>query len=481
MAEWTAPFHLPKFTTKEFEKRKAAYHEKHGYTITIPSFDQIIHLNLFKPLTKDEVKRWKRRDYASFSPRRLADIRKYKANRKRQYLAMLKDPNPKIVRSAGAILTALDDIQDAVSTLAVVGLIAATVIGGTTATVLSGPLGWVIAGSAVLNFINPFSKFRLKGKLKPSGRGQKKLIERLSDKNPFSKESRLKSVKNITRFRPSIGNLLEALQTTDQIFGIGLSLGPIMGFGQGLISGTVRKILGQKVSFDFPPNPFPGYIDTATRMLKAAVTLNAIPWRTQLQDLALSFIGMNLALQAIAPFQEEYDPFTEVPDLANFELEAPKIHNILIQEIILEAGNSIEESEVWPQNGRKWISYSEMSDSTSTQATENLNFFADKYKNEALAFAAINNAHDYALGLLEVIEGPNQVEMEYSITERVTLIILDNGWVYPDDTTEAQIKIFEDWVGIHELLKIMPSSKEIWRFPIETGVFTWQKSEFEFR
>ena len=464
MPEWLAPFHLPKFTDDKFEKAKDAYNRKNGYVITVPSLGDIIHLRPFPPLTKSEQANYRRKHWHKFSPARLNAIRKYKADRRSKYLAMLASPSPKIVRDAGAILTALDDLQDALSTLSTIGLIAATIIGGSTAAVLAGPLGWIIAASTVMSLINPYSALRGRKRKPTSGRGKKKLLRKLSDKNPFSKKARMKVLKRMKNFRPTIGNLLEVAQTTDGIFGIGVSLGPIMGFVQDLAAGAVRKIMGQKVTIKKGMLEMPEYAKKSSRALKAQAVLNGQSWRTDLEDLSFSFIAGNLAMQALKPFMDDFNPFEDVPDLNQYEVMANKITNPIIQEIILEAGHTLEEYEVWPQNGKKWISYVDLYESTNQLATDNLNYFGETFKHENLGFLAANNAHDFSLSLLESVEGPGTIEIEYSHAERIVMTILDHSWMYPEDVTDAQIKIFEDWVFIHEFMNTQPSGKEIQQF-----------------
>ena len=503
MPDWLAPFHLPKFTNETFEKKKAAYTKEHGFTITVPSLGDIIHLKPFKPLTAIEKKHYRAGTTQSIPPKRLQEIKKYKTKMRKKYEAMLASPSPKVIRDAGAILTALDDLQDALSTVATIGLIAATVIGGTTAAVLTGPLGWIIGAGVILNLINPFS--RLRGGLlkKKSGRGAKKLIEKITGKNPFSKKARARYVKNILKFRPSIGNLIEVAQTTDQIFGIGISIGPIMGFVQDLAAGGVRKILGQRVGFSAEAilpdqktmnavksaiglsgavaKKVPEHVNQAIRGMKAAAIMNSYRWESDIEDMSNVYIVANLAMQVLEPYQRDFNVFEEVPDLQNWEIKAPAITNPIIREIILESGHTIEEYEHWPQNGKQWISYAELYDTTHNQAAENLVHFGESNKHSNLAFMAANNAHDFAFGFLEAIEGPGAVEMIYSHPERTAIIILDNGWIYPDQVTPPQIQIFEDWIAVHEYNDTQPSAKEIQHFVRTYAGFEFIKSPETFR
>lgn len=481
MADWTAPFHLPRFTTEEFDAQKKKYVEKHGYTVTVPAFDDIIHLAPFPPMTENETDLWKQRKYDQIPPARLKQIRKEKAAKKAKFLAMLASPSPKIAQSAGAILTALDDLQDAVSTLACIGLITAAVIGGTTAAALTGPLGWIVGLSTLLNIINPFSRLRKKRKKPLTGRGAKLDAEKLTDKNPFSKKARAKIAKWITKFRPSIGNAIEALQVTDNIWGVGICLGPIMGFAQDAISGVVRTALGQEVKVEAAPGWKSPHLETASRALKATAVLNGFQWGSDFMDEVNSFVAANLAQQVLAPYLDEYNPMEEIEDLATYETQAPRPTDILSLEVIAEAGYSLDEVCNWPQNGKQWISYGDLADETADQATKNLNYFAQQNKNSALAFIAGQNAHDFALQFLSSWEGDDQVQIEYSIAERIILIILDNGWCYPEGIRIDQVQKFEDWIYVQEYMAAVPTGREIWRYAELFCDFRWATSEGEYR
>lgn len=481
MADWAGPFHLPKFTKEEFDERKRKYNEKYGYTVTVPAFKDIIHLFPFPPMTEHETALWKAREYDEIPAGRLQQVRDEKARKKAKFLAMMASPSPKIARSAGAILTALDDLQDAVSTLACIGLITAAVVGGTTAALLTGPLGWVVGASAALNLINPMS--RMKGpKGRPyAGRKGKKDWEAWCEKNPFTKKARSRVAKNITKFVPKMGNFVEALQVTDNIWGQGLCLGPIVGFVQDVLSAKVRMEMGQKVDIKMAPGWKPKHLATASNALRAVSVMHGYPWKSYFMDETYSFIAANLAQQVLAPYLDEYNPMEEIDDLAKYEIEAPRPTDILILEIIEETGYIVDEVCNWPQNGERWISYGELAEKTEKQATENLRHYAEENKHSALAFIAGQNAHDFALHSLAAWEGEEQVEIEYLSCSRIIIIILDNGWCYPDDIRMDQVRKFEDWCYVHEYMGTVPSGKEIWRYAEIFCDFRWATSEDEYR
>lgn len=481
MANWTGPVHLPKFTKKEFEEKKRKYNEKYGYTITLPAFDQVIHVNMPHPMTPEEISLWKQRKYDEIPPARLETIRRVKTQKKAKFLAMMGSPAPKIVRSAGAIMTALDDLQDAVSTLACVGMLVAAVAGGTTAAVLAGPLGWVVGASAILNMINPFS--RMKGpKFKPyTGMSAKRDAEDLTKKNPFTKKARVRVAKKIKSFKMGTGNYVEALQVTDNIFGVGVCLGPIVGLAVDLISGGVYKLFGKKVGFATMPAAVPTHITKAGRAAIANAVFHGYLHKTDFNDEINSLFAANLAMQALEPYLPEWSEVMETEDLASYEMQAPRPTDILTLEIIEEAGYTLDEVCNWPQNGEQFISLGELAETTAPIAAENLRHFAEKNKNSALAFIAGQNAHDFALHSLAAWEGDDQVEIEYLPTSRIVITILKRGWCYPEDVTDAQVQKFEDWVYVHEYMGTVPTGKEIQRYAEVFCEFSWAKSEDDYR
>ena len=540
MPDWLASFHLPKFTDEKFEKQKEAYNKKFGYTVTVPAFGDVIQLKRFPPLTEKETKLWTGKIPVSEMPRhdltveeidtwirtkkgspprtrtlnaeeqkeyranaknlipaeRLAEIKTEKENKRRKYLAMLGSPSPKIVRSAGAVLTSLDDAQDAISTLACIGKIAAVVAGGTTAAVLSGPVGWLAAAATMLQMINPYSKLKrsktapkmvelqwIKGKSGKYivGRKGKKDAESATDKNPFSKKARAKTAANIKKFKPSLANAIEALQVTSGIFGVGVSIGPLMGFAQDVAAGLWRAAKGEKVSWKSEPPPITGSAASAMKALKAQAVFHGFPWKSDMTDEIASMMASNLALQVVEPYLKEWNPLEQVENLANVEISAPRPTDVLTLEIIEESGKSLDDVCNWPQNGEQWISLGELQDKTAQQAAENLTRFAQDNPNSIEAFIAGQNAHDFALGVIEAIEGPGHVSIEYSITERIILIILDNGWEYPKDITEAQVEKFEDWIYTHEYMNTPTSAKDIWRYAEVFCGFSWARSPDEYR
>jgi hypothetical protein len=521
MANWTAPFHLPKITDLEFDTAKEKYNKAHGYTIDVPAIGDIIQLKPFKPLTEQETKLWTGKIPASEIPRiemSVADINAWMAAgkgpppttrkrtpdeqkeyrrtlkqqipeerrfeiskemeaRRRRFKAMLGSPSPEVARTAGAILTAMDDLQDALSTLVCIGALTATMIGGTTAALIAGPLGWIAGGAAFLNLLNPINRLRGFGGKAAKTRQSKKDIERHTDHNPFSKKARAKYAKNIKKFKPSLGNAIEALQVTSGVFGVGISIGPIMGLAQDVISGAVRHMMGQDVKVTFAGKPAAEHVQTAQKAMKALAVVHGQEWKSDLELDTMTFLAANLATQVLDPYIQEENPFTAVEDLAQLEIEAPKATNPLTIQVIEEEGHTVEEYQIWPQNGKRWISLLELQEKTEILARKNLEHFSDQNKHSELAFFGAQNAHDAALRTIEIIEGKGSVKVEYTHIERIVLTVLDNGFEYPPDLSDAQREKFEGWCMMNEYMDLQPSWKEIWNFASTHCGFTFAKAE----
>lgn len=71
--------------------------------------------------------------------------------------------------------------------------------------------------------------------------------------NPFSRQARAARVLRSAGKLPSVGNLLEVLQTTDQLWGVGISLGGLVGVVNEAMFGLSQYADGKTVSVNGPP------------------------------------------------------------------------------------------------------------------------------------------------------------------------------------------------------------------------------------
>lgn len=440
MPDWTAPFHLPKFTDDEFEVQKAKYVAEHGYTITVPGLSDIIKLDFEKPMTEEEEYWYKKKLWHLFDPKRLAHLREVKAKRKERYQNMLASPAPEIVRHAGSILTAADDAQDAISTLAVAGKIGMKIAPKVLGKVLSGPVGLLTAASDALNAVQAIGTFCLAPMM------GKRQHESLSKASPKHRKAKIKRAARIKNWKPNVGDALQALQTTEQIWGVGISLGPLMGLAQDIVAGAVRMATGQKVKLKAPPILQGRPIGKAQMVLKDLAALWGFIHGTNETELALQLATANLAYQHVMEANKVWHPLESVDSTDELEILAPIPTNPITLEIIEEGPEPLERVIGWPQTGTLWANMRELQEITAPMATENLKAFMSRNKHSWTGYiggvSAVNGA-DFSLGSIEAEE---DVFYDYSVQTKVATLLLSNSITLDPDQPDDRFELFNAWL-----------------------------------
>lgn len=221
-----------------------------GKEIIIPAWNDIIHLSAPPSYSSSElanIKRiWERYNVWGWTPSRIAEyedmriekvtdyLAKYRElaeyDKKRQQAAidLSKSPSPTIAQNLGTIMTALDDVQDFTTTVGV----------------LSRALGRVFKPAELLaigaftvgEFLNRLNMWnRLTGAEKAVVCKLVKELKKSSGKTTIKADVD----KRMKRLFPSKGEVLEILQTTDQLFGVGISLGPLVGLLEDALFGSL--------------------------------------------------------------------------------------------------------------------------------------------------------------------------------------------------------------------------------------------------
>ena len=212
--------------------------------IRIPGWDDIVHITPRYKYTPAEQAEFDKkpldRIWANISPEGIKEYeRKCDAVR-----TMIDSPQPEIAKKVGSIMTMIDNFEDGLTTAAVAGRILCKV-----APQMLGRfipiVGWAFAATDALSL---FNYLRL---IPMTARGAKKRAFDIADANPLSKKSRAKGavkakkalhgktfkkmaeklpvLKKYADVIPSMPEMIEIAQTTDNLFGVGLCLGPIVG------------------------------------------------------------------------------------------------------------------------------------------------------------------------------------------------------------------------------------------------------------
>lgn len=304
MADYLAPFYIPKFTDKKFLEKKAEYVKEHGYSITIPKFKDIVHMGLNRPMSAQEKVMWYSGRRKEIGRSRQLELYAQKERSRALYHKYMSSPIPNVVSNITSVLTAIDDAQDAIISLAAIGRIACFFLPKIMVKFLAWPIGllWLIAtimgllmapSACALNPIACKRYMRLKMamrahslKAKVGGRKKPWHLMTATEKAEFKASKRtliartkavakyqtarlgagLKGYATSGKFYPSFSEGIQMLQVTDSVFGVGISIGPIFGCAYDLMSGGVRWAIGQKVSFKNAPSDVEVYRKAADKM-----------------------------------------------------------------------------------------------------------------------------------------------------------------------------------------------------------------------
>ncbi len=220
-----------------------------GKEVIIPAWNDIIHLARTPTYTARElgymtgigtqVDTFGRTiEYAAkfhgVSTREASDLldmwHDYKAVGERQKelaMDMLKSPSPAISKDLGTIMTALDDVQDFTTTVGVISRMLGRVW---------KPFDALAVGAFTIG--ESLNKLNLMNRL--TGGEISRLCRLLRNMRNSSHKSTIKGDvdKRMKRLFPSKGELFEIAQTSDQLFGVGISLGPIVGLVQDALFGA---------------------------------------------------------------------------------------------------------------------------------------------------------------------------------------------------------------------------------------------------
>ncbi|HEA65886.1 MAG TPA: hypothetical protein ENI07_03555 [Desulfobacterales bacterium] len=450
MPDWLAPFHMPKFNDEDFLKKKAEYISRYGYTVTIPALSDIFKFGRVKEMSLQEWKDWKNKDWENFSADRLAELTKEKQHKKDRMMAMLGSPTPEVFSKLGAILTALDDAQDAISTMAAVARLTRKIAPKLLGKLFMGPVGWLLTVNDILNLL--------------TGLGQtvafmgfaKKYKDTVTASNPFTKKARAKRARKLRSWKPTLADFIQAAQTTEQVFGVGVSLGPITGLVQDVFHATVRMSTGVPVRFKLSPHFVPQWLTTAYMVMKTSSPWIAVQKGTPDDDFLSIFLAQAFAHESIFPWQQDWNPLEQVEDLQHVEIRCPIPTHPLTLSIMEDEGIEIEDVIGWPIIDKEWASPDELVDVYGPLVQQNVHSFFERHNHDSMGCLAASLVTDTAMYQIANMEGEDQIEYDYTAASKMaTSLLLGNKYPAPwqeqkPGVTDIMIRYLEYYESIGE-------------------------------
>lgn len=157
---------------------------------------------------------------------------------KRAKISRIREsPTPELVKSFGTVMTWFDDFGDMMTTAAWGGkgaLWLATKIGIKVASRAVPYLGWILLAKDIADTVNLFRMIKI------LGRSAKRMKWQSDGINPFGKKAFASRLTKLAKKLPGVPDWIEIAQTTDQLFGVGISFGPIVGLATDAIFGVIK-------------------------------------------------------------------------------------------------------------------------------------------------------------------------------------------------------------------------------------------------
>jgi len=434
------PVKLPHMKSEEFDRKKAEYTAKYGYTMHIPGLTDIIKIDIGKSPTLDETRLYRNKDVKALGPDRYEQIRLIKARKKKAFLRMMDSPTPTWINNIGSTMTFLDDINDAAGTLSVTCRIGAHMLPKIAGKILMGPAGWALTAADIAQVGMTIMRSPVSRLMKKSS------LARATSTNPFSKEARVRRSSRLKRINISKGEIIEGLQTTNQIFGIGLSLGPIVGAMIEAFTGPFRALQGKKVRVKWPIPRFQQHVVDAMKGMTAVQVLNIGGQELSAEDHMKSYAVANMATQMLWPVFKDYHPLDRIEGIENMIL-APRVPTDPLTKLLFEEeGIDPMERAGFLHTKEKSAAVSELMDIGFDYNPASFAEFAQLNKHTYTGLVGAQSVNDFAQNSLALIEGDDMVEIDFHPVEKALFKIMDAGDSFAPETTSEQLKCFADQI-----------------------------------
>ena len=525
----------PKFTNDEFELLRTKYQAKHGNTVNIPGFGDVIHIIPKARISIEEraAHIWaiKRGLPSPLTPAQIQTM----TYKKFRFLKALASATPAWMRTYGAVATVLDNVEDGLVTVVVLGRIAAKIAPRLLSRMVPG-LGWVLLGSDVLNAVNLLS---WTGAMT---RGCKGLHGEWQEKNPFHAKAAANRARKLKKLMPGFGEFLEVAQTTDQLFGVGLCLGGFMGLLTDTLStvlnpeywfelnrtvsqGTVSEIAGRIsgiVMSDYDKikrslrESFYQFKDEAYRLKAADIKLrnDIMDWaRTKSdevwgwvktppqkhetifsntllgsmimstgkddflkEDHTKAFMMLDNAVQGLMPWWIENDPLTNFKDLRGFKFRAPGPRDPTTIDMLNEHDPGWENTIKWPHLDKEYATIEEITFTYAPMIKDSFQTYCLKYRYEWEAYVAASQSVDFVKNVIRSFDDNNEVRIGYGAYLAAAIDMMDRVWIMEPDTPGQLIDALADYIGNYERqTALAPDIKDVTRYGSSIGI-KWMRT-----
>ena len=408
MPDWKFPVSLPKMTTDKFKQAKAEYTAEHGYEVHFPRLSDIIHIKKAYEPTRKEFSDWKKGYREKLGYEKYYDIEKTVTDKRERYRRMLASPMPNWGYNVASVMTFFDDVNDTLGTIGVIARVAVRIFPKVLSKFFLGPIGWIFLAADLAGLVMSIMRLPF------SCIANKRMFHSARDLNPFSRNARTARARKLRRIRPTKGELIEMAQTSDNVFGVGLCLGPIVGFAYDLVSGAYRTVKGEKVSWFSEPQEIPEHVLPCFRLLKSMPILAMNPDFMTGMDWLKFNLAFNGATQVLRAYINEENPLDHTEGMEFVETQAPKPIHETTKFVLEENGIFSGQRIGWPGLEVEYVDHGTLWDFYQGKAAETFKFWANKYRHDQVGAVACENGYEAGKNMQLLLEGEETVieEME---------------------------------------------------------------------
>ena len=515
MFKYKSPVSLPQWTEDKFEESRRKYVAEHGYEIHIPGWMEIVKWKRWDEPTIQELALEKKAksslskskyyirklgearferikhavpgdvDYPTYQEmedynkaiennnkylaflellgeKRYEEISALRAERKERYMRMLASPTAKIGRNAAALITFIDDINDTMGTVGVIARTAHHVMPSQFMRLLLKSVGKYAFTAAQLTGIamelmrNPMKAKRIQHVLHGSLHG-----------HPARWKLRASVMKRFARKGIGHGELIEALQVSNSMFGYGLGLGSIFGLLFDIPSGIYRHIRGETVKVTGLPRMLYAFDEHYMRNMKTLAELWVAhdPWMDKM--LGKGMVALKMGTDMLKQMFGTQSALACLPNVADIETPIQMPTHPLTEEVIRDETPNIDEYMNWPSTGKKWKAILQNWNYDRDEINENIRNWLSRNAFDAESYLCKQNAIESAFDMVSLLDGDDSVEWKFDSTSQSLMTSLNNNYRFPVTMSQEQSICYANLMSQYDRLDIDPGAEEIVRVSFE--------------
>jgi len=407
----------------------------------IPGFSDIFKIGLDYQPTEEEVELYRKKDITALGFDKYDQIARTMKRKKTAFLRMMSSPNPRWLDNIGSTMTFLDDINDAAGTLSVVARTAARLLPKTVGKLLMGPAGWALTIADVVNVAMTIARSPL------DRLSRKSYLAKGYDMNPFSKEAKVNRSIRLKKLKPSKGEWIELLQTTNSMFGVGLSLGPLVGAFLESFTGPYRVLTGKKVTVKWPIPDFSYFERVAMTSITVADALSFGDDELSEEDHTKLYLVAEMSTQVLYPIFEQYHPLDNIDGLENIIPAPRRVTDPLTKLLFAEEKIDPDKFVGFPGAEDTDGSVNSLMDIGVERGKTGLFNYAWRNRNTDMGVLGMQAANNFAENSLALWEGSDQVQTGPNAVLIACLKIIEAGWYFESGTAYYKVKMFINHVN----------------------------------